>query len=98
MIAILGPKEKIQTFKSLGLNIFPCNTETAQKTADQITDKYKIIFYTQEIYPALKDTIARFGKHPLPCFVLLPSQEEKVSAERMRDLVKKATGTDLLQK
>lgn len=98
MIAILGAKEKIQTFKSLGLNIFPCDIETAQKTVNQITDQYKIIFYTQEIYSAVKDTIARFQKHPLPCFVLLPSQEEKLSEERMRELVKKATGTDLLKK
>jgi vacuolar-type H+-ATPase subunit F/Vma7 len=98
MIAILGPKEKIQTFKSLGLNIYPCDPETAQKTADQLTDKYKIIFYTQEIYSSLKETIARFRKHPLPCFVLMPSQEEKLSAERIRELIRKATGTDLLKK
>jgi vacuolar-type H+-ATPase subunit F/Vma7 len=80
------------------LNIYPCNIENAKQTADQITDKYKIIFYTSEIYSVLKETIARFGKNPLPCFVLLPSTEEKLSEERIRELVKKATGTDLLKK
>jgi vacuolar-type H+-ATPase subunit F/Vma7 len=98
MVAILGPKEKIQTFQSLGLSTFPCNLETARQTVEKITDKYKVIFYTAEIYSALKETISRFQKNPLPCFVLLPSTGETLSEVRIAELVKKATGTDLLKK
>ena len=98
MIAILGKKEKILPFKATGINIFPCDLQTAKKSVEKIIDQYKIIFYTSEIYPALKDMIARFQKNPLPCFVLLPSLDEKLSEVRIRELVKKATGTDFLNK
>lgn len=98
MIALLGPKKKIAAFQSLGITIFPCDLHTAKESAEKLTAKYQVIFYTPEIYPALKETIARFQKNPLPCFVLLPSLEEKVSEERIAELVKKATGTDILNK
>ena len=98
MIAILGPNEKISAFKALGVTAITCDLDTAKKSAEQITDKYKVIFYTSDIYPALKDTIAHYQKNPIPCFVLLPSVHETVSEERIRELVKKATGTDLLKK
>jgi vacuolar-type H+-ATPase subunit F/Vma7 len=82
----------------LGVTTIACDTKTAKQSVEQLTDTYKVIFYTSEIYPALKDTISRFQKTPIPCFALLPSAEEKFSEERIRELVKKATGTDLLKK
>lgn len=97
MIAILGPSEKISVFRALGVTTIACDAKTAKQSVEQITEKYKIIFYTSDIYPSLKETISRFQKIPFPCFALLPSIEEKVSEERFRDLVKKATGTDLLK-
>ncbi len=98
MIAILGPQEKISAFKALGVTTIACDSKTAKQSVEQITEKYKVIFYTSDIYPVLKETIQRFQKTPIPCFALLPSTEEKVSEERIRELVKKATGTDLLKK
>ncbi|MEO0074965.1 MAG: V-type ATP synthase subunit F [candidate division WOR-3 bacterium] len=98
MIAILGSQEKIQSFQALGIKTVPCDASNALAIAEKLTQDYKIIFYTQELYPALKDLIMRFQKYPLPCFALLPSLQEQLTQERIRELVKKATGTDLLKK
>ncbi|MEO0083352.1 MAG: V-type ATP synthase subunit F [candidate division WOR-3 bacterium] len=98
MIAILGNKDRILPYQAIGIRIFPCDVTDAKTIGEQIVNNYQVIFYTPEIYPAIKDIIARYQKSPLPCFALLPSLEEAVSAERIAELVKKATGTDLLKK
>lgn len=98
MIAILGSKDAILPFQALGFKIYPCNLQSARNTAEKALTENKVIFFTPELFPALKDLINQFSKSPLPCFVSLPSLEEKVSEERIREIVKKATGTDLLKK
>ncbi|MCX8015080.1 MAG: hypothetical protein N2748_03595 [candidate division WOR-3 bacterium] len=98
MIAIIGNKERILPYQAIGVSVFPCDLTNAKAVSEQIAGQYQVIFYTPEIYSAIKEIIARYQKSPLPCFVLLPSLEEKVSEERIAELVKKATGTDLLKK
>ncbi|MCS7259030.1 MAG: hypothetical protein NZ601_06715 [candidate division WOR-3 bacterium] len=96
MIAILGPKEKITNFKLIGIDTYPCESEQAFVVLEEILNKYEIILYTQELHENLKPIIERIQKRALPCVVLLPTQGENITAARIKELIKKATGTDLL--
>ncbi|MEO0091485.1 MAG: V-type ATP synthase subunit F [candidate division WOR-3 bacterium] len=98
MIAIIGDKDTILPYQALGFKIYPCDLKAARITAEKALVENKVIFFTPEIFPAIKELINQFGRSPLPCFVSLPVLEEKVSEERIREIVKKATGTDLLKK
>ncbi|MCX7784962.1 MAG: hypothetical protein N2201_01845 [candidate division WOR-3 bacterium] len=98
MIAIIGDKDTILPYRALGFKIYPCDLQSARASVEKALIENKVIFFTPEIFPVLKDLISQFSKSPLPCFVALPSLEEKVSEERIREIVKKATGTDLLKK
>jgi vacuolar-type H+-ATPase subunit F/Vma7 len=98
MIAILGPQEKIRSFQFLGITPYPCDQNSAPKILETIIDKYQVIFYTQEVYWVLKPLLERYEKRALPCLALLPSMTEKITELKIRELIKKATGTDLLNK
>ncbi|MEO0072285.1 MAG: V-type ATP synthase subunit F [candidate division WOR-3 bacterium] len=98
MIAILGPKEKVTNFKLIGIDPFPCEPDEAPRVLEKILNNYQIILYTQEIHSALKPIIERVQKRALPCIALLPTLDEKITEARIKNLIKKATGTDLLAK
>lgn len=98
MIAILGPKEKVANFKLIGIDFFPCEPDEAASVLEKILNNYQIILYTQELHSALRSIIERVQKRALPCIALLPTLDEKITEARIKELIKKATGTDLLAK
>ena len=101
-IAVVGNRDTILGFKALGLAIFPVkNAEEAGRTLRQITtEEYATIFITDNFARDLEKEIDELERNIqlYPSIVIIPSHRGStgLGMEKIRALVEKAVGTDLL--
>lgn len=111
-IAIVGPKEAVEGFALLGVDIIPAYTvhetvasllELKRKT---VTDEngreqsmYGIIFIIEDIAAQISpEDNRKLSKGTLPAIIALPSHRGSTGygAEKLRSLVERAIGTNIL--
>lgn len=101
-IAVLGGRETVMGFKSLGLNVFPVNKEeNALETFKQLTrhnDEYAIIYVEESFYKCLSHEIDKFKDRPTPAIILIPGREGSLGygQSALNDAVERAVGSDIL--
>lgn len=101
-IAIIGNKNTILGFKTIGVTAFPISdknegVEILQKIKE--TDEYAIIFITEDWLDKLFAEINEiFASAPLPAIVGIPSQKGSTGAglKNLSKIVEKAVGSDIL--
>lgn len=99
-IAMIGDRDSILGFKSLGVSIFPAEDQEKATTAFQSTvdDEYKIVFITDDVMPDYEVVAEQLQDKTFPVVMAIPSNKGStgLGSERLRNLVKIAAGADIL--
>lgn len=99
-IAVIGDKDSILGFKTIGVDTFPVtSTQAALDTMKKLVlDQYGVIFITEELAQGMEDVINEMHKRYLPAVVLIPNSRgtQGIGIEQIRSNVEKAIGADIL--
>lgn len=99
-IAVVGDRDSIYGFASLGLGIFPCDNEAdASKTVRELAKSgYGVIYVTEALYELLTDEVEYYRDLPLPAIIPIPgvSGNTGVGMKNVSLSVEKAVGSDII--
>lgn len=99
-IAVVGDKDSILGFKTLGVATFPVTgAEAALSVLKQlVSESYGVIFITEALARDLDDVIAELNKRFLPSVVLIPNSKGTLGLgmQKIKQNVEKAIGADIL--
>jgi V/A-type H+-transporting ATPase subunit F len=99
-IAMLGDKDSILGFKSLGVSVFPVNSKEECTTAlkEVIRQDYKVAFITEQMAPDPDEIVELLSGRTFPVVTMIPSNRGTTgtSIKRLQELVRKAAGADIL--
>jgi vacuolar-type H+-ATPase subunit F/Vma7 len=107
MIALIGEKELWRGFIPLGVKVF--ETENKEQILSAIntvkTENYDFIFLSEYVASLIEDMLDDLTKENILNIVLLPSidttkknTEDQLYFKRMKKVVEKAMGVDILSK
>ncbi|MEO0092837.1 MAG: V-type ATP synthase subunit F [candidate division WOR-3 bacterium] len=96
-ICIIGDRDTILPFKVLGVEIIPMlpGPEVTEQVRSLLSEKL-VIFFTPELFPYLQPLMDKTRKDPTPCFIALPLTKEEMSIKRLKRLVARAVGAELI--
>ncbi|MCR4404864.1 MAG: V-type ATP synthase subunit F [Candidatus Acetothermia bacterium] len=99
-IGVVGPKDIYLGFKSLGLLVMDAHTPREAEAAilELAGQGAAIIFVAEGLAQGLLPLIERFSRQPSPAIVMIPDHRGSLglARERLRRLVEKAVGIDIL--
>ncbi len=99
-IAMLGDRDSILGFKSLGVSVFPVNNkeECANALKEVIGQDYKVAFITEQMAPDPEEISRLLSDRTFPVVTMIPSNRGATgtSMKRLQELVRKAAGADIL--
>lgn len=100
-IAVVGDSESIKGFAAVGLDIYPCDdlpdvTKLIKNLAD--SDRYAVIYLTEEIYNSAEKERARCAERLTPALIPIPGVKGNMQTGRQRlsSFVEKAVGSDII--
>lgn len=99
-IAVMGDKESVYGFASLGIEVFPVNdpkegTKLLRKMSE---DGYAVVYITEKLASLIQNEIDKYTLCVTPAIILIPGVNGN-TGEGMRNVsrcVEKAVGTDVL--
>jgi V/A-type H+/Na+-transporting ATPase subunit F len=101
-IAVIGDKDSILGFKTIGVDTFSVTSSEAALAAlkKAVAEEYGVIFITEELALELQDILEDLKKRFLPAVVLIPNSRGTLGLgiEEIRRNVEKAIGADILFK
>jgi V/A-type H+/Na+-transporting ATPase subunit F len=98
-IGVIGDKDSVMGFKSLGLDVFYTSDEEVSKTVNRLAAKrYAIVFITEDAVLKAVETIEKFKTLPFPAIIPIPnnSGSKGLGMQAIRKNVEKAIGADIL--
>lgn len=99
-IGVIGDRDSILGFKTLGLDIFPVtDAEQAGRLVHRLAGEgYAVIFMTEAVAKDLEETIERYKTVPYPAIIMIPSNQGTtgLGIQGVKDSVEKAIGADIL--
>ncbi|MDD4568916.1 MAG: V-type ATP synthase subunit F [Tepidanaerobacteraceae bacterium] len=99
-IAVVGDKDTVLAFKSLGVDVFPVlNDKQASFTITKLAkESYAVIFVTEQIAKEIPEKISQFRSQMLPAITLIPSNRGTlgIGIGEVKKSVEKAIGADIL--
>jgi V/A-type H+-transporting ATPase subunit F len=99
-IAMIGDRDSILGFKSLGVEIFPVNNAEECLTAlkEIIKQDYKVAFVTEQMAPEPEEITELLLGRTFPVITMIPSNRGStgMAMKRLQALVRKAVGADVL--
>ncbi|MFQ5899981.1 MAG: V-type ATP synthase subunit F [Thermodesulfobacteriota bacterium] len=100
-VAVIGDRDSILIFKGLDISVFPVkDAENIPSLIESLSnDGYIIIFITEEYREGLGSFMEERASQTLPSIIPIPSHNGSTGIGKaiMQELVKKATGTDMLK-
>ncbi len=101
-IAVVGERDAILGFKSLGLDVFAAyGEEEISRTLNTLArSDYAVIFITEKTAMKAQETIDKYTSKPFPAIILIPGADGSTGVGMMavKASVEKAIGTDILFK
>lgn len=101
-IGVIGDRDSILGFKSLGLDVVPVDApeETAKAINHMARKDYAVIFITEQAAVPAKETIDKYTNRAFPAIIMIPGNQGStgVSMQAVKESVEKAIGTDILFK
>ncbi|MBE6016082.1 MAG: V-type ATP synthase subunit F [Lachnospiraceae bacterium] len=98
-IAILGDRDSIYGFATLGMETFPVDDiESGERTLKTLAAKdYAIIYITEDLMAKISDEVAKYNDQRLPAIIPIPGVAERNGAamENLQKLVIQAVGSDI---
>ena len=99
-IAVLGDRDSIFGYSSLGLDIFPVTTdqEAIQQFKRLSTGDYGIIYVTEATYEYVRPFAEEIRSNPLPAVIPIPGVVGNTGAgmQAVRISVEQAVGSDII--
>ncbi len=99
-IAVIGDKDSILGFRTIGVDTFPVTGSEAALSALKklVAEEYGVIFITEELAAELEEIIADLNKRYLPAVVLIPNSQGTlgIGIRQIKNNVEKAIGADIL--
>lgn len=99
-MAIVGRKDVCLGFKALGLTVVDAHGPQEAEAAilDLAKQGFSIIFVSEALAREIMPAIERFNKEAAPAIVMIPDHRGSsgLARERVRRLVEKAVGIDIL--
>lgn len=101
-MGLIGDRDTIMGFRALGLNTHEIVTrEDAIAALRQVMEEdYAVIFMTERTYALIPDVLREYRDRSLPVINIIPDNRGNLGLglKRMRSLVEKAVGADILFK
>ncbi|HHW03929.1 MAG TPA: V-type ATP synthase subunit F [Thermoanaerobacterales bacterium] len=99
-IGVIGDKDTVLAFKSLGVDIFPAmdEKEAGSMLAQLAKQNYAVIFITEQLAKNMKERIDMYRSRMLPAITLIPSNRGSIGIgmQEVKKSVEKAIGVDIL--
>ena len=102
-IAVIGDKDSVLYYRAIGFDTFVCdNIIDGASVIKRLvkSESYAVIFVTETLYSGMYETIDMYSDMALPSIVSLPEKnsDADVGRKRIKHLVEKAVGADILFK
>jgi V/A-type H+-transporting ATPase subunit F len=100
-IAVIGSPDAVLGFKALGVDALGIKTKEeaeAMLAKSYTSEKYAVIFITEDWYDIIRKEINELPAQALPAIVAIPSQAGSTGAglANLKRIVEKAVGSDIL--
>lgn len=99
-IAAIGEKDIIEPLKMAGVDIYVVNKGNVQDVLLDIVDKgYSVVLIGEDSIVGLESLFLKLSLRPMPSIVPIPGRGKSkgFAYKRLRELIKKAVGTDILK-
>lgn len=100
-IAVIGDRESVLGFKSLGLSVFACPIEDAAKTLHRLAEEnYGVIYITEHYASKIGEDIARYHDRVTPAVILIPSKQGTLGLglRNVKTSIERAVGADIFDR
>ena len=98
-IGVMGDKDSIYGFSSVGLSVFPVE-EAAQgvKLLKQIAEEYAVIFITEKLASEMDTEIRKYRARTVPALIPIPgvTGNTGIGMKNVSRSVEQAVGSDIL--
>lgn len=99
-IAVMGDRDSIYGFASVGLDIYPLDEDVGagRQLKTLVENDYAIIYMTEALYEQLGKEIAALSESALPAIIPIPgvSGNTGVGITQVKKSVEKAVGSDII--
>jgi len=99
-IAVMGDRDSVLGFKSLGLDVCPVDsTEAGSRELHRLAkENYAIIYMTEQLAEKIPGDIDRYKDALTPAVILIPGKEGSlgIGSYNVKRAVERAIGADIL--
>ena len=98
-IAVVGDKESIYGFSSVGMEIFPADISTGASLLRRLAaEGYGVIYMTEGLYAQLQKEIGAYLGAPVPAIIPIPgaSGNTGIGMAQVKKSVERAVGSDII--
>ena len=99
-IAVMGDRDSIYGFASVGLDIYPAGDPhtAARRLRTLVEGGYAVVYITEALYTQMEKELRVYNDMPLPAIIPIPgvSANTGIGIDRVRQSVKKAVGSDII--
>ncbi len=99
-IAAIGTKDIIEPLKMVGVDIYPVTRQTVKDMLTEIVNKgYAVVLIGEDCIEGIEELFLKLSMQPMPSIVPIPGKgkSRNYAYHRLRELIKKAVGTDILK-
>jgi vacuolar-type H+-ATPase subunit F/Vma7 len=99
-IAAIGKEDIIEPLKMVGVDIYPVTQETAKEVLTRVVNEgYAVVLIGEDTIEGMEDFFLKLSLRPMPSLVPIPGKGKRknFAYRRLRELIKKAVGTDILK-
>lgn len=100
-IAVMGDKDSIYGFASVGLEIFPTTEpEAAVKTLRTLVEnEYAVIYITEKLFSEITSETDKYKSLPIPAIIPIPgiTGNSGIGMAAVSKSVEQAVGSDILK-
>ena len=99
-IGVLGDRDSIYGFATLGLEVWPVATpEEGERALKEMAGTgYAVIYITESLYEQIQEAVEAEREHPLPAVIPIPgvSGNTRRGMADVKRLVEQAVGSDII--
>lgn len=99
-IAVLGDRDSVLGFQSLGLTVYPADTVEEAKTILHTLAKedYAVVYLTEQYAQDMTPELDRYKDRLTPAVILIPGKEGSlgIGMAQVKKSVERAVGADIL--
>ena len=99
-IAVIGDKDSIYGFASIGLDIFPCDSghEAVRQIRNMSETGYGVIYITEKLAEEIEADLEVYREQPLPAIIPIPGVQGNtgIGMRNVSKSVEQAVGSDIL--